>query len=100
MDLYLTVLCFQNVFIFNEASKFYHHVLKARLYKFDNFLFNFLKIDNLLDGLRHHLELSFMEMFFGKNPKSSVEWIFLSVDRAVKKVCSAASKEILILAML
>ena len=72
-----------------------------RLYKFDNFLFNFLKIDNLLDGLRHHLRFSFIEVFFGREfPKSSVEWIFLSVDRAVKKVCSAASKEILILAML
>ena len=59
MVLYLKVLYFQNVFIFNEASKFYHHVLKVRLYKFDNFLFNFLKIDNLLDGFRHRLKFSF-----------------------------------------
>ena len=119
MDLYLTVLHFQNVFIFNEASKFYHHVLKVRLYKFDNFLFNFLKIDNLLDGFRHHLKFSFrtkravwtsVDRVATKNKKCYRLHNYKNAKKgftkkvltgwALKSVWSGASKEILILAML
>ena len=67
-------LHFQNMFIFNEASKFYHHVLKVRLYKFDNFLFNFLEIDNLLDGFGHRLKFRFIEAFFSGRITRAV-WI-------------------------
>ena len=69
-------------FLCNEASKFYHHVLKVRLSKFDNFLFNFLKIDNLLDGFRHHLPQIHNESFRKKSNRERGMGFFV-VDTAI-----------------
>ena len=70
------------LFLCNEASKFYHHVLKVRLSKFDNFLFNFLKIDNLLDGFRHHLPQIHNESFRKKSNRERGMGFFV-VDTAI-----------------